>query len=341
MMNHRTLILGGGLAGCTAALELANGGCEVTILEKADALGGKVRNYGCKATDRCNNCGLCLVGKLWNQVECHGKISILTDSRLIDVQGSKGDFSVVYKNGKGITILGGIGDIIVATGFDEFSAVSSGSMEWNTEDGIVSGRHMEKLLSGRTKAGVFAERPGSIAFIQCFGSRDVQEKAAYCSRVCCGYSTRMARVLRQYYPEAEIVFFYMDLQRVEAGEYFNCLKGEGIEFIRCRPVKIKPGKPNRIQYEQPGAGTVTQREFDIILLSEGIHPAEDAERLAELCMLKVDTNGFLKHVKDGEQTGIYLAGCVSGPKRIEEVHTESLSVARVILSRMAVEGGSL
>ncbi len=340
-MNHRTLIIGGGLAGCTAALELANNGCEVTILEKSDRIGGKVRQYGCKAAGRCNNCGLCLAGDLWNQVENHGKITIIIGSRLIDVLGSKGDFSVIYKSGKGVLSLDRIQDIIVAAGFEEFSTVSSSSLEFNTEDGIISGHQMEGLFSRRTNDGIFTGSPGSIAFIQCLGSRDVREKAAYCSRVCCGYSTRMARVLKYYYPEAEIVFFYMDLQWVEAGEYLDRLENEGIKFIRCRPVKIKAGKPNRIQFEQPGTAAVVEKDFDIIVLTEGIHPAENAERLAELCMLKVDKSGFLKNVKGGEHTGIYLAGCISGPKRIEEVYSESLAVARVILGRKANDGGSL
>ena len=334
-MNHHILVIGGGLAGCTAALELANGGIKVTILEKSGKIGGKVRNYGCKATDRCNNCGLCLVGDIWNKVERHEGISIITDARLTDVQGSKGNFSVTWKNGRNVRVLDGIGDIIVSTGFEEASAISSGSLELTAENSIISGRQMEELFSKRTDNGVFTESPKSIAFIQCFGSRDVHEKAAYCSRVCCGYSTRMARVLRKIYPEVEIVFYYMDLQRVEAGEYFNCLNNEGIEFIRCRPVKIKPGKPNRLQYEQPGTGSVTEKEFDIIILSEGIHPAKDTELLAELCMLKVNENGFLKYVKTGELMGIYLAGCVSGPGKIEEVHSESLVVARGILSQAA------
>ncbi len=334
-MNQHILVIGGGLAGCTAALKLAKGGREVTILEKCGKIGGKVRTYGCKATDRCNNCGLCLVGDLWDQVERHQNIHVVTGARLIDVQGSKGSFSITFKNNGGVRFLDEIGDIIVSTGFEEFSAVSSGNLEASANDNIINGRRMEELFSGRTDQAVFAESPGSIAFIQCFGSRDVREKAAYCSRVCCGYSTRMARVLRKIYPQAEIVFFYMDLQRVEAGEYFQCLTGEGIEFVRCRPVKIKPGKPSRLQYEQPGTGFVIEKEFDVMILSEGIHPAKDSERLAELCMLKLDGNGFLKYVKDGEKTGIYLSGCASGPKKIEEVHAEALAVARGILNEAA------
>lgn len=334
-MNHHILVIGGGLAGCTAALELARDGQEVTILEKCGIIGGKVRTYGCKATDRCNNCGLCLVGDLWNQVERHQNIRIVTGARLVDVHGSKGNFSITFKNEGNVRLLEAIDEIIVSTGFEEFSAVSSGSLEISANNNIISGRQMEELFSGRTDNRVFAESPESIAFIQCFGSRDVREKAVYCSRVCCGYSTRMARVLRKIYPRTEIVFFYMDLQRVEAGEYFQCLTGEGIEFIRCRPVRIKSGKPNRLQYEQPGTGSVMEKGFDVIILSEGIHPAKDSEQLAELCMLKLDGNGFLKYVKDGELTGIYLSGCASGPKKIEEVHAEALAVARGILNETA------
>ncbi len=334
-MNHHILVIGGGLAGCTAALELANGGLRVTILEKCGEIGGKVRKYGCKATDRCNNCGLCLAGDLWNQVESHENISIVTEGRLSDLQGSKGDFFVTWKNGKSARRLEGITDIIISAGFEEFSAVSSGSLELRRGDNILCGRQIEELFSQRTENRIFAECPKSIAFIQCFGSRDVQEKADYCSRVCCGYSTRMARVLRKIYPELEIVFFYMDLQRVESGEYFNCLNRDGMEFIRSRPVKIKSGKPCRIQYEQPGTGSLAEREFDKIILSEGIRPAKDTELLAELCMLKVDGNGFLSYVRSGELTGIYLAGCVSGPRRIEEVHSEALAVARRILEQAA------
>lgn len=338
-MNHHILVIGGGLAGCTAALELAKGGNEVTILEKSIRIGGKVRDYGCKATDRCNNCGLCIAGDLWKRVEEHEAIGIETEARLTDIKGSRGNFSVTWKNGRKIKSLEGIDNIIVAAGFEEASR-AGGSLEYGAGSNIITGRKMEELLLNRTGSGIFEEAPKSIAFIQCFGSRDVQEKASYCSRVCCGYSTRMARVIRKMYPETEIVFFYMDLQRVEAGEYFQILSNEGIEFIRCRPVKVKAGKPCRIQYEKPGTGAVEEKDFDMIILTEGIHPSSDAEQLAEICMLKVDGNGFLKYVNDPQQLGIYMAGCVTGPEKIEEVHSESLAVARAIM-KMAADGGSI
>jgi len=328
---NQTLIVGGGLAGCSAAIELAENGQSVTIIEKSSKIGGKVRNYGCKATDRCNNCGLCLVGDLWERVEKHENIHILTEAQLKDVIGPKGNFTVIVATKNGIQTLDNIRSIIVSIGFDEFSSISSGSLEYEGGTNIISGYNLEKLLASRSKTELLPHKPQSIAFIQCFGSRDIQEKALYCSRVCCGYSTRAARVLKQYYPESKITFFYMDLQRVENGSYFEVLTEEGIEFIRCRPVKIVNGNPTRVVYEQPGTNAILERVFDIIILTEGIHAPQDAEKIAELCTLEINENGFLQNVKNREPEEIYVVGCASGPKRIEEVHTEALTIARRLI----------
>lgn len=324
------LVIGGGLAGCTAALELARSNINVIIVEKLAAIGGKVRSYGCKATDRCNRCGLCLVGDLWRQVEEHENIKILTQARVIDIMGSRGAFTVVVKSAGRIDNISGISDIVVAAGFDEFAVLSAGGLEYEAAEHIITGSYLEQLLADRGKNEIFSDPPASVGFIQCFGSRDIQEKAAYCSRVCCGYSVRAAKVLREYYPDLKITFFYMDLQELEGQDCFDALFKENMEFVRCRPVSVKAGKPNIIVYEDPEEGRIVERRVDLLVLSEGIYPSEDFEDLAEICMLALNENGFMSYIKDPRQSGIYLAGCVAGPKRIEEVYAESLQVAREI-----------
>jgi heterodisulfide reductase subunit A len=127
----------------------------------------------------------------------------------------------------------------------------------------------------------------------------------------------------------------MDLQYVEAGQYYELLVKEGFEFIRCRPVKVRSGEHPKVVYENPETGQVVEREFDLVVLSEGIHPPKDAEQIFELCALGVDEKGFLRSIRDGSKTGIYIAGCACGPKRIEETYTESLTVARQVLADMA------
>lgn len=326
------LVIGGGLAGCTAAIELAENNRKVIIVEKSAAIGGAVRYYGCLATDRCNNCGLCLVGNLWKRVEEHGRIKILNNSQIKDIRGTKGSYQAVLKNEKGVEMICGIASIIVSIGFDKVDAKLTGSFESGNFNNIITGTQLDQLCASRDRDGLFKQAPQSIAFIQCYGSRDVKQKAAYCSRVCCNYSTRVAKVLRSYYPEMRIVFFYMDLQQVEAGEYFEALSQLGIEFIRCRPVRFKANSPGTVLYEKPGYPGIIEEKFDFIILSEGIHPASDADRIAEICNLGLDGAGFLKCVTSSDTTGIYIAGCASGPKKVEETHADALQAAREIVS---------
>jgi heterodisulfide reductase subunit A2 len=331
------VVIGGGLAGCTAALEIAKSGIKVLILEKTSMLGGKVINYGCKATERCNNCGLCLTAGLWDNVKENELIDISYDTQIIDVSGSKGQFNVICRTQEGIKEINDIEKIIIAAGFEAFSDKSlSGSIEMITDKRIITGSYLEKVIAHRRKNVLWDDTDTlkSIAFIQCFGSRDIKEKAPYCSRVCCGYSTRAAKVFKYYYPDIKITFFYMDIQRVQGDNYFESLLNEGMRFIRSRPVNIKKGNPPAVVYEEPGKEGVKEEKFDLIVLTEGIHPASDTEQLAEICMLGINENGFLEYVQDPEITGIYLAGCIGGPLGIEETYTEAVTVAGKALSDM-------
>jgi len=198
---------------------------------------------------------------------------------------------------------------------------------------------LEELMLGRTGSKLFESIPGfktapnSIAFIQCLGSRDDNEGGLYCSRVCCSYSTRAAKVIRSYYPECEIVFFYMELQNVEAGNYFAGLRELGVEFIKCRPLKISSGTPITIEYDDPALG-ITSREFDLVVLSDGIHASSENGRLAEVCRLAQDKDGFLRTV--GADSGIYVTGCARAPMKIDDSYADALTVAGAILASQLI-----
>ncbi len=331
------LVIGGGLSGCAAALELAAGGQDVIIIEKAPRIGGKVFEFGCKASEGCNNCGVCLTGGLWESVEHNDRIQVLTDTRITDAAGGKGDFCVAFEGPKGRGLISEISAVIVAIGFERAGGASFSNLQLEGTSNVISGFELEKIMLGRKKESVLPENYSSIAFIQCFGSRDVQEKAFYCSRVCCAYSTRMAKVLKHCYPELKITFFYMDMQYVKQGKYYEEMRQEGIEFIRCRPVMIKGGAPASVFYEHPETGETAEGKFGLVVLSEGIHPPCDAEVVAELFMLGVGEGGFLKYVREGKETGVYLAGCASGPKRIEESYSEAVATAGQLLCELSLQ----
>ena len=333
---NRVLIVGGGIAGCTIAKELSDNGVYVTIVETAGEIGGKVRGYGCKATEVCNNCGVCLAAGLWNKVTNNENIEIVTKTRLIDLMGEKGSFTAAVKNGGGISYIEDISNVVVATGFKPGSLDSfNGFVELDGTDRIITGSELERLFRGRTSEKLFKKPPSSVAFIQCYGSRDNKEKAMYCSKVCCSYSTRASKVIRDFYPECEITFFYMELQMVGEGNYYQELKDLGVEFIKCRPVHVDGGQ-GIVEYDDPDTGNRKARGFDVVVLSDGIHPTQDADRIAEICGLCQDETGFLRYttgLSETKDSGVFIAGCASGPKKIEDSYSEAFSIVREILGK--------
>lgn len=344
----QVVVVGAGLAGCAAALELARGSASVALVERGAAVGGRVRKYGCKATRKCNNCGLCLAAGLWEQVENHPSITLLPGAQVADVQGEAGDYTLTLLDGRALV---GVQAVVVCTGFEGVSTGISAQLQIEGAQGILTGTQLEEALLSRDGGGfplgaVNAEAapPDSIAFIQCFGSRDKKEDAFFCSRVCCSYSTRAARVIRHYWPACEIAFFYMELQAVTNTDTFAELSALGVEFIPFRPVRVRGGRPAVIEYEEPDAAGkgvcgMKLRAFDKIVLSEGIHPPEDAARTANLFGLSQDGRGFLRTVGEGE--GIYLAGCARGPQKIEESYADGLRAARQALSALSRRGAAL
>lgn len=333
----QVVVVGAGLAGCAAALELARGGAAVTLVERGQAVGGRVRLYGCKATDKCNNCGLCLAGGLWQQVENHPAITLLPGAEVADVRGGAGDYTLTLRDGR---TLAGVQAVVVCTGFEGVSTGLSAQLQIEGTEGLLTGTQLEEALLLRDAGGFLGDAPApdAVAFVQCFGSRDKKEDAFFCSRVCCSYSTRAARVMRHYWPDCEIAFFYMELQAVTNTDTFAELSALGIEFIPFRPVRVRGGRPAVIEYEEPGAG-LKLRAFDTVVLSEGIHPPPDTAHTAGLFGLSQDGRGFLRTV--GDAGGIYLAGCARGPQKIEESYADGLRAARQALSALSRKGASL
>jgi heterodisulfide reductase subunit A len=334
-MTPKVLIIGAGFAGAVAARELAASGRRVLLVEEAPEIGGKVRGYGCKSTDKCANCGVCLAKNLFNDIEKNSLVEIQLNTKLADLTGEKGNYTAALRSAGVVSYVSEISDVIIATGFKGTTKTDFNGfveLESNRSSGsVITGSDIELLMKGRTETRLFEKPPSSVAFIQCFGSRDIKENAMYCSRVCCAYSTRAAKVIKKYYPECEITFFYMEMQQVKNGSYFDELKQLGVNFIKCRPVKVKDANPAIVIFDNPQTGKREELKFDIVVLSNGIRPSDDAGKIAELCGLGQTESGFLKYVKGINHTGVYIAGCAKGPAKIEEAYADSIAIARRIL----------
>jgi len=330
------VVIGAGLSGCTVACKLADRDVSVILIEKTDRIGGKVRSYGCKAVaGKCQNCGVCLTAGLWDRVSNHKNIRLINNAVIRDITGKPGDFTVNITSGKEVIGFEEVHAVVVCTGFESLpGGISSHLHIENTGDfqGVLTGTQLEKLLLGRTLTGLFENEPKSVAFVQCLGSRDINEGGLYCSKVCCSYSTRTAKLILDYYPGCKITFFYMELQNVKLGDYYTDLQKAGIDFIKCRPLKITCGKPVLVEYEVPPEG-IRDKAFDIVILSDGIHAGADNGRLAEVCGLIRDNDGFLQAAGTG--SGVYVTGCAKAPKKIDETYADSLATAGKILNSLS------
>ena len=342
----KVLIVGAGLAGAAAARELAASGRQVLLAEKSTEIGGKVRRYGCKADGKasykCVNCGLCLAKGLWSDVENNSLIEIWLNTKVLDLSGNKGNYTAALKSGTEISYVHEISDVVVAIGFDNITKTGfNGFVEIESAGpppaaSIIMGNDIERIMKERTGAGLgglFVKPPENVAFIQCFGSRDIKEHAMYCSKVCCAYSTRTARLIKNHYPDCGITFFYMEMQQVKSGNYFEEIKQLGANFIKCRPVKIRDSSPARVSFDNPETGRREEHAFDLVVLADGIRPAGDTAKMAEICGLGQTEAGFLRYVKDinhADSAGVYITGCAKGPAKIEEAYADSIAVARRI-----------
>ncbi|MDR3552568.1 MAG: NAD(P)-binding protein [Clostridia bacterium] len=321
-MMYDTMIIGGGIAGCVCAGALACEGLQVILVEKEPQLGGKVAKLGCKATDACSNCGVCLSAGLWEKTASDSRITVCCGAWLLDCRGGDGGFEVTVSFG-GKSGVVGAKKIVVATGYTD-AGVESGTHVELSGGHVLTGAQLETMIRDRAP-GIFAREPGSIAFLQCYGSRDKLQKALYCSRVCCAYAARSARLVKMLYPGCRVDMYFMDIQRIGRGCSEDELAADGINILRGRPEKVVgSGGKVVVRFEHDG---IRQSEYDCVVLSCGIAPGKDNEWLGELFGLGTDQDGFLTEVLPGDRTGVYIAGCAKGPGRIEEAYADALGVA--------------
>jgi heterodisulfide reductase subunit A len=341
--NPKVLIVGGGIAGITAALALDRFNIPVTLLEKTEALGGKVRQFCCKATTACQQCGVCLLNDSLLSLSKGTSVEVSLQTELTDIHREAKEFLYTFSRPEG----GGQGraqTLLLAIGFSPFRAEDRPQYRYGVLPNVLTGLDLERQIqqTGSILRPSDQGPPRSIAFIQCVGSRDLHLNHPFCSQVCCGYALRMANLIRHKNPSTEITVFYMDVQTFGKDfPLFMARTRRDIHFIRSIPGEIQKGDNDQVvltfQNEQ-GAGSRKQA-FDLAVLSVGIMPSEDQLFFREKLGLGLSPDGFL--TQDGRASalpeGIFLAGTVRGPKGIGQTIGQAYSVAEEIIGYLRLE----
>lgn len=325
MHKGKVLVIGGGAAGMAAALEAAANGLHVYIVEKGAGLGGWACNYCCKATDKCAKCSACLLPQAKLQVEKNPLITVFYNSTVDGLNGQAPNYKIRIKDSSGAVNEAEAGAIIVAIGFKPFDASRKGEFAYGREKNVITGLELEKAIREKGSLAAAFGRLNSIGFIQCVGSRDLAEGNNYCSRVCCMYAAKLARLIRSEDQDIEVAIFYMDFQTFGKGfvEFMDSARDDDkIQFIRGIPAKIFGFPYDRltVRYANSLTGEAIEDKLDLVVLSSAITPAEDTCKLSGILNIETDEHGFFKtSLLDSvgtRQQAVFVAGTCQSPKDI-------------------------
>ena len=247
-----------------------------------------------------------------------------------------------------------VGNIIVATGFQQFDPSVIYQYGYGRYDNVITGLEFERMsnASGPTSGEVFmanGQKPESIAILHCVGSRD-ENYHKYCSRVCCMYSLKYSHLLREKVPEAAVYQLYIDMRCAGPGyeEFYERLQEEGVDFVRGRAGEItniaeKPGEEGKliVVCEDTLVRRKRRLPVDMVILSCALEPGADAEQIARTFSLSRKADGFFleKHPKlDPVATmtdGVFVVGCCQSPKDIPDTVAQASAAAARALAMIS------
>jgi len=324
--KHTALVIGGGIAGLQTSLDLANGGFQVYTIEKKPELGGTLRSLS-KLFPTMQDAEETLT-PLLEQVVSNQSIKTLTQAEVLSIQGSIGDFKAkIGRTGNSATPIVEVelkaDVIIVATGFRQYDAHKLGQYKYGQHRNVITGLEYEAMCkpNGPTNGKILlpgsGQKPRSVTFILCAGSRD-EKHLRYCCTLGCLNAIKHAHLLReQNGKDVDIYVCYIDVRAItKTGEQmYNKVRDEEVEFIHGQPSEVRQAPDGTLTldvYDQ-ATSKLLSITADLVVLEMGLPPNTD---IAEKLGLKLTQDGFIEekdpqlHASETAIEGVYLAGAV-------------------------------
>jgi heterodisulfide reductase subunit A len=328
-VTRSALVVGGGVAGMTCALGLADQGFDTHLVEKTAALGGVAnRLYRTLGGDDVQS----FVSGLVARVRDHDKIALYTSAEVVEVSGFVGNFSTrvrLLESDETREILHGV--TVIATGGEE---VKHQEYLYGDDPRVMTLMEMEEVLVKGDKNISWS----SVVLVGCVGSREPSRP--YCSRICCGDMVKTALRLKEIDPAIDVYVLYRDIRTYAFDElYYRRAAELGVQFVRFdledKPTVEIAGDRLKVTVTDRVLGKRIEIGADVAGLAMGVAPSPDNMKLSRTFRVPLNEDGFFSeaHLKlrpvDFAAEGVFLCGLAHSPKSI----SESISQARAAVAR--------
>ena len=332
-INPAALVIGGGVTGISAALNLSHQGFKTYLVEKESRLGGRLQSlqtlfpYDIDASE--------FISNMISKVESASNLEVLTSAKVKNIDGFVGNYDVeIDQKGKLLNLE--VGAIIVAVGASLLDP--NGLFNYDGKK-VITQFELESLL----KEGIKNE---NIVMIQCAGSRN--NERVYCSSVCCMTALKNARYIKEKNPNANVTILFRDLYTpgTDYEKYYRASRELGVLFVRYDEEKLPIIEEKSVRVYNDYIGEEMQIPYDLVVLSTPLVANEDNKELAQLLKVPTETNNFFleAHVKlrpsDFATDGVYIGGTAKWPVDITESISQGYSAASrasTILSHKTIE----
>jgi heterodisulfide reductase subunit A len=334
-VDKNALVVGGGIAGMTCALSIAEQGYKVHLLEKEKELGGLVRKIHTTLD------GLdvqAYLRDLINKVYRHPLIYVHTDATITEATGYVGNFVTKVKSDRGITEIKH-GAAILAIGADIYKPTE---YLYGQNDKVLTHLELEEKITNKDENLVKAQ---SLVMIQCVGCRN--EERNYCSRICCGESVKNALKLKEINPQMDIYILFRDMRTYSFKEdYYREAANKEVTFIRYEPENppkveaVEEGgkKILRVTVPDPILNKMIALDADYVALAAAVIPAASTKEVAAQFKVTLSPDEYFKeaHVKlkpvEFATDGVFLCGMAHYPKYIPETINQAYGAAGRVLT---------